>query len=81
MNRKRKPRSELDLSRYDWSKATRGRFAARFAGRSKKPPIAVRILDDDLVEAFPDSESVNRALHALADAARVARRGSRKRAA
>ncbi len=80
MSRKPKSRSELDLSRYDWSKATRGRFAARFAGRFKKPRVAVRVIDDELVDAFPDSESVNRALRALVDAAKVTRRGSRRRA-
>jgi hypothetical protein len=81
MKRKPKGRSVFDMARYDWSKATRGRFAQRFAGRSKKPPVAVRILDEELVEAFPDSESVNRALRALVDAARATRRGSRTRAA
>ena len=81
MKRKPKSRSVFDMARYDWSKATRGRFAQRFASRSRKPPVAVRILDDELVGAFPDSDSVNRALRALVDAARVTRRGSRTRAA
>ena len=80
MKRKPRTRSELDMSRYDWSKATRGRFAQRFAARSRKPRVAVRVIDDDLVAAFPDSESVNRALRALVDAARATRR-SRTRAA
>lgn len=81
MKRKSRAPSILDMSRYDWSKATRGRFAERFAGRSRKPPMAVRVIDDDLIAAFPDSDSVNRALRALVDAARASRRPSRRRAA
>jgi hypothetical protein len=52
----------LDSRRYDWSKATRGRFA-----KLKLPAEAagVRILDADLEAAFPDSDSVNAALRAL----------------
>jgi hypothetical protein len=68
---KRKTELELtDVRRYDWSKATRGRFAALAAPKHK--PCAVRIIDADLEEAFPDSESMNRALRALVDAARGA---------
>jgi hypothetical protein len=80
MNRRRRASNELDLAKYDWSKATRGRFAARFAGRSRNVPVAVRILDDDLAEAFPDSDAVNRALRVLVDAAKVARKGRRSAA-
>lgn len=47
--------------RYDWSRATRGRIAKRIAAEGSN----LRALDDDLAAAFPDSASVNRALHAL----------------
>jgi hypothetical protein len=66
----RKRRNELDLSNYDWSKASRGRFASRALRGAAKVPVAVRVLSDDLVEAFPDSESVNAALRSIAEAAR-----------
>ena len=58
---KSKAKPELGMSRYDWSKASRGRFAERFAGASRQPPIAVRILDDDLIATFPDID--NQAIH------------------
>ncbi len=70
---------EGDLRRYDWSKATRGRFAAK-AG---KVSALLRILDPELATRFPDSRSVNEALRALVilDQALPKRRGGRKWAA
>jgi hypothetical protein len=47
--------------RYDWSKAVRGKYAARAA----KASALVRILDPQLARRFPDSRSVNRALRVL----------------
>ena len=83
MKEKRKSSDALDMRRYDWSKATRGRFAARFLRSPKQAPIAVRILSDDLVDAFPDSESVNAALRSILAAAKhlKASRGRSKKAA
>jgi hypothetical protein len=52
---------EGDLARYDWSRATRGRLAAR-AGRVTA---LLRILEPELAVRFPDSQSVNDALRAL----------------
>jgi hypothetical protein len=80
MKQKPRERALFDLDRYDWPKASRGRFAARFPAK-KKPAVAVRVLDDDLLEAFPDSESVNRALHAIVDAARRVVKARRRRPA
>ena len=47
--------------RYDWARATRGRIAKRIAADGSN----LRALDDVVAAAFPDSASVNRALHAL----------------
>jgi hypothetical protein len=66
--KQKRERKLTDMRRYDWSKATRGRFAA-LAGVKRKA-VAVRIIDADLEDAFPDSASMNRALRALVDAAR-----------
>ena len=52
---------EGDLRRYDWSKASRGRLAAKAA----KASALLRILDPALAARFPDSRSVNEALRAL----------------
>lgn len=52
---------EGDLQRYDWSKATRGRLAAK----ATKASALLRILDPELAAHFPDSRSVNDALRAL----------------
>ena len=53
---------------YDFSGGERGRYSARFAQGSN-----VVVLDPDVVEAFPDTEAVNRALKILARAARDAK--------
>jgi len=50
-----------DMTRYDWSKATRGRYAAKAA----KVSALLRILDPALAKRFPDSRSVNEALRSL----------------
>ncbi len=47
---------------YDFSSGVRGKYASRFAEGSN-----VVVLDPDVAEVFPDTESVNRALRALAD--------------
>jgi hypothetical protein len=49
------------LEEYDFSKGVRGKYAARFARGSH-----VVVLDPDVAQVFSDSESVNRALRALA---------------
>ncbi len=53
--------SEGDLARYDWSRATRGRLAARAAKASR----LLRLLKPDLAARFHDSRSVDEALRAL----------------
>ena len=45
---------------YDFSGGVRGKYAARYAEGTN-----VVLLDSDVREVFPDSESVNRALRAL----------------
>ena len=62
----RKPRTaRVDpddiLPEYDFSRAERNRFAERY-GRSENPVT----LDPDVAAVFPNAESVNRALRALA---------------
>ena len=49
------------LEEYDFSGGERGKYAARFARGSH-----VVVLDPDVAQVFSDSESVNRALRALA---------------
>ena len=51
---------EDSLERYDWSKATRGRYVGKL-----KMGTPLRRLDDDLAEMFPNSEAVNAALRAI----------------
>ena len=46
---------------YDFTKGVRGKYADRFAQGSN-----VVILDPDVARVFADSESVNKALRALA---------------
>ncbi len=49
------------LDEYDFSGGVRGKYADRFARGS-----SVVVLDPDVAQVFADSESVNRALRALA---------------
>ena len=51
---------DVMLPEYDFSNGVRNKYAKEF-GRSP----SIRILAPDLLEVFPDSESVNEALHAL----------------
>ena len=48
------------MSRYDWDRARRGHWAGKLRIGDRN-----RVLDQDLAEIFPDSESVNEALRAL----------------
>ena len=50
------------LDEYDFRDGVRGKYAARFAQGS-----SVVVLDPDVAQVFADSESVNRALRALAE--------------
>ena len=56
-----KKRPEGSLDRYDWSRSSRGRFAKKIAAEGSN----LRALEEDVAVAFPDSASVNEALHAL----------------
>jgi hypothetical protein len=47
---------------YDFSGGVRGKYAKRYAEGSN-----VIVLDPDLADVFPNGESVNRALRALAE--------------
>ena len=49
------------LDEYDFSGGVRGKYAGRFPKGSN-----VVVLDPDVAQVFPDSESVNQALRALA---------------
>jgi hypothetical protein len=78
--KKAKGREKLDPDRdtlrreYDFSKATRGTTAARYADGTN-----VVVIDPDLREMFPDSEAVNEALRELAAIAKRAKSGRRRR--
>ncbi len=50
------------MARYDWDHARRGHWAGKLRIGDQDRS---RVLDQDLAEIFPDSESVNEALHAL----------------
>ncbi|MEK7404105.1 MAG: hypothetical protein AAB225_03265 [Acidobacteriota bacterium] len=62
--RKARPRPEPEemLPEYDFSAGVRGKYASRF----RKDTIMV-VLDPDVAEVFPDSNSINKALRALGD--------------
>jgi len=63
MSQKRNNESDPDmLDEYDFSNGVRGKYVDRFAKGSN-----VIVLDPDVAEVFPDSESVNQALRALAE--------------
>ncbi|MBI1744051.1 hypothetical protein HYR54_13440 [Candidatus Acetothermia bacterium] len=64
---RRKPKM---LAEYDFSKGIRGKYAKRYGTGNN-----LVILSPDVAELFPDSESVNEALRALA---KIARRTSKK---
>lgn len=61
------------LDEYDFGSGVRGKYARRYAEGSN-----VVVLSPDVAEAFPDSESVNRALRALISVARNNVGGSSK---
>ena len=72
-----------EYKRSDFEKLERGNFYERVKASSN-----VVILDADVAKIFPNSESVNKALHSLVEVAqkasgltgRSARRGQRRRA-
>ena len=70
------PPAEDSLERYDWTKASRGRYSGKL--RMGTP---MRRLDNDLAELFPDSAAVNAALRAIVALGSVIPRKSRKKAA
>ena len=57
---KKKPSQEL-REEYDFRGGVRGKHAARYAEGSN-----VVVLEPDVAQAFPDADSVNRALRVLA---------------
>jgi len=78
--KKGKNRKSLDPNRdtlqpeYDFSKATRGATAARYAEGTN-----VVVIDPELQPLFPTSEAVNDALRGLATIAKRASSAKRKR--
>lgn len=55
-----------DYSFLDWRKAERGKYAKRYAEGTN-----VVLIEPDLADVFPNADSANRALHALADIIRA----------
>ncbi len=80
--RKNSPRKKVDPDRdtmrpeYDFSKGVRGVTAKRYAAGSN-----VVVIDPDLSNLFPTSESVNEALRGLASLAKRASNKAKKRSA
>lgn len=58
--------------RFDYDKAKPNRFAAKMSGAS------IAVIDPDVLDVFPDSNSVNRALRALAPVIRQQRNAPAK---
>lgn len=56
-------------SEYDFSKGKRGKYAARYAAGAN-----IVLLDPDVSEVFPDAESVNQTLRAIANILRTRER-------
>ena len=76
MTMKRKQASEGDdpLDReFDFSKARPNPYFVAYHG-----PEVIRVLEPDLAEIFPDSESVNAALRTIANAAKQTRVSARR---
>jgi len=73
---RRKTSTKGDTMRpeYDFSGATRGITAARYAQGSN-----VVLIDPEVLDVFPDGPTVNETLRALAPVIRNQRRGGRKR--
>lgn len=53
------------LDEYDFSRGVRGKYAERYAEGTN-----IVVLDPDVAKVFPDSESVNAALRAIANVAK-----------
>lgn len=72
----KKPDPDRDTMRpeYDFSGAARGVTAVRYAQGTN-----VVVIDPDVLDVFPDGESVNTALRALAPVFRQRRKSARKR--
>jgi hypothetical protein len=66
------------MERYDWARARRGTWAGKL--RIGEPERR-RLLDVDLIDAFPDSKSVNDALRRIVKAAKPVRSKRARRAA
>ena len=63
MNQEQDNQRDADmLDEYDFSGGVRGKYVDRFAKGCN-----VVVLDPDVAQVFPDSESVNQALRALAE--------------
>ena len=63
MKQAREQRAEPAMRKeYDFSRGVRGKYARRYAQGTN-----VVVLDPDVASVFPDAESVNRSLRALAD--------------
>lgn len=74
MRKKTRTQRAPDMpSEYDFSKARRGKYARRYARGTN-----LVVLAPDVAKVFPDSQSVNEALRALA---RIGRRSARKSSA
>ena len=73
-----KPEKKTDFDtlrpEYDFSKAKRGVTAARYAEGTN-----VALIDPDLLDVFPDGESVNKVLRALAPVLRAQRAAASRR--
>ncbi len=65
MKREVKQATDDVRQEYDFSRGERGKYAARYAEGSN-----VVVLDPDVAAAFPNAESVNRALREMAGLAR-----------
>jgi hypothetical protein len=75
-NRKSPSRRDADHLRpeYDFSRATRSKYAARYAAGTN-----VVLLAPDVAELFPDSDAVNEALRARAHIIRAQQRKARRK--
>lgn len=78
MRKTSKPEKKTDSDtlrpEYDFIKAKRGVTAARYAEGTN-----VALIDPDLLDVFPDGESVNKVLRALAPVLRAQRTAASRR--
>jgi hypothetical protein len=70
---KRMPRDQNMLDEYDFSSGLQGKYAKRYEEGTN-----IVVIDPDVIEFFPDQDSVNQALRSLSEIIRKQQESARK---